>query len=159
MNNLLQVFTENYKLLFRIAYAIIGDIEDTKDILQETFIRAYKSSQLPTRSNELLSWIIVIAKNRAKTCLEQKVAVVPTDFIIEQISFEPDYLEFVVYDIVNELISIVPEDLREPLKIHFVNDIPLKKLVNDCNITYYRLRYWKKEFLESIKPFIKQLYF
>ena len=43
MVDITEIFYNNYKLLFRIVYASTCNIEDTKDILQETYLKAYKA--------------------------------------------------------------------------------------------------------------------
>lgn len=156
MIDLASVFIENYKLLFRIVYASIGNIEDTKDLLQDVFIRAYNAFRRDIPYDIILPWLIVIAKNRAKTYLKKKKTnTISVDLNINEISYETDFLDFVINDAVSEMITIVPEEFRESLLIHLTEHIPLKRIANKNNIAYARLRYWNKKLLEALKPFIK----
>ena len=155
MTDLVRVFTENYKLLFRIVYASIGNIEDTKDLLQDVFIRAYKASRRDVPSDKILPWLIVIAKNRAKTYFKRKTNIISVDDNNIETSYETDFLNFMIEDTLNEMISIVPGEFRKPLLIHLSEDIPLKRVANENDIAYARLRYWNEKLLKAIKPFIK----
>ena len=154
MTDLVKLYTENYKLLFRIVFAYTRNVEDTKDILQEVFIRAYKSYTMEIPSEKALAWIIVIAKNKAKSYLRQKKIILPIEYNEFETSYELDYSDFVLYDALNELIMIIPDDLREPLKLHMTEDVPLKKVARINNIPYSRIRYWKKILVKSLEPFI-----
>jgi len=155
MVDLIKIYTSNYKLIFRIVYAYIGNAEDTKDILQDVFIRAYTAKRSDIPSEELLPWLIVIAKNRAKTFPKKKINNISLDENNIETPYESDFFKFTIYDAIKEMISIVPEDLREPLKMHFINNIPLKRISKKQGISYSRLRYWRKKFTTAIRPFLE----
>jgi RNA polymerase sigma factor (sigma-70 family) len=110
MIDLARVFTENYKLLFRIVYASVGNIEDTKDLLQDVFIRAYKAFRRDIPYDKILPWLIVIAKNRARTHLKKKTNIIPFDVNNIESSYETDFYGFVIEDALSEMISIIPEE-------------------------------------------------
>ena len=154
MTDLLQLYTENYKLLFRIVFAFVRDIEDTKDILQEVFIRAYKSYRDDIPSDKVLAWVIVIAKNEAKTHLKLKKPELSIEDNDAKVSYELDCFEFMVFDALNALIMIIPQDLREPLKLHLTENMSLKKIAQIHGVVYSRIRYWKKILIKSLEPFI-----
>lgn len=155
MIDLVRVFTENYKLLFRIVYASVGNIEDTKDILQDVFIRAHKAYRRNIPYDKILPWLIVIAKNRAKTYLNKKTNIIPIDVNSIETTYETDFLGFVIEDALNEMISIIPEEFRESLLIHLTEHIPLKRIANENGKSYSRLRYWRNILLQSIRPYLK----
>lgn len=155
MIDLVKVFTDNYKLIYRIIYSYTGNVEDTKDLMQDVFIRAYKAPWAKIKTDELLPWLIVIAKNTSKTFMKKKKGAAVLYESSIDISYESDFLEFTIYDVLNEMIIIAPKDLRNPLKAHLMDDIPLKRVAKDQNLPYSRLRYWKSQMVKTIKPLIK----
>lgn len=58
--------------IFRVAYRMTGDQQDAEEIVQETFLRAYRSlARFELRSN-LGTWLYRIAVNRALDFLSSK---------------------------------------------------------------------------------------
>jgi RNA polymerase sigma-70 factor, ECF subfamily len=58
--------------IFRVAYRMTGNRQDAEEIVQETFLRAYKSlARFELRSN-LSTWLYRIAVNRALDFLASK---------------------------------------------------------------------------------------
>ncbi len=155
MEKLLKTFTDNYKMLFRIVYSFAGNTEDTKDILQDVFLKAYKAYNSKS-ANGLLPWIIVIAKNTARTHIRrQKYALAAVNDTVD-LDYRPDFLEFWIHDAIKEMVLLVPEDLREPLRLHLIDGIALKRLAKEQRIPYSRLLYWNNKLLEFIKPFLEE---
>jgi RNA polymerase sigma factor (sigma-70 family) len=58
---------DNYsKALFGIIYAIIGDYEETEDLIQNTFIKIWNSfDNYDSSKGRLFTWMINIARNTA----------------------------------------------------------------------------------------------
>lgn len=156
MVDVTDVFTTNYKLLFRIVYAQTGDIEDTKDILQDTFVKAYKASSSHISSDKILPWLIVIAKNTSKTHTKRQQVSLIVDEQDEVFNYEPNLLEFSVYSALKGILYLAPEELRIPLQENIVNEIPLKKLARIHKIRYSRLRYWKKRIVSYMKAILDE---
>lgn len=52
--------------VFRMAYLILGDADEAKDIAQETFIRALKALPTFDMSRPLRPWLVSIAANLAR---------------------------------------------------------------------------------------------
>ncbi len=58
--------------IFRVAYRMTGDRQDAEEIVQETFLRAYKSlNRFELRAN-LSTWLYRIAVNRTLDLLSSK---------------------------------------------------------------------------------------
>ena len=156
MVDITDVFTINYKLLFRIVYAQTGNIEDTKDILQDTYVKAYKASSSHIPSDKLLPWLIVIAKNTSRTHTKKQRPSQPIDDNDMFLTYETDFLEQFVYKALAGILNIAPEDLRIPLKENIIDEIPLKKIARLHKIKYSRLRYWKKKILSYMKAILDE---
>jgi len=59
-------------MVFRLALNMLGDVQDAEDVLQETFIKAYRNlSKFDGRSN-LATWLYRIATNEALMIIRRR---------------------------------------------------------------------------------------
>jgi RNA polymerase sigma-70 factor (ECF subfamily) len=56
-----EVYRENYARVFGFIYSIAGDRNITEDIVQETFIKAYKSFEIFRHESKIIVWLNKIA--------------------------------------------------------------------------------------------------
>lgn len=62
-----KIFDLYSKDLFRLIFSYTLNVSDSKDILQETFIKYYqKMDSLPTDELEIKKWLIRVAVNKSK---------------------------------------------------------------------------------------------
>lgn len=61
--------SEHQEPIFRLAYLILGDPDDAKDIAQETFIRAFRSLDRFDERRPLKPWLLRIAANLSRNQL------------------------------------------------------------------------------------------
>src|SRR5512147_1606632 len=54
------VVHEHARLVFKVAYSVVRNVEDAEDCVQETFLRAYRSGDLP-EINDPKAWLARIA--------------------------------------------------------------------------------------------------
>ena len=57
---------EHQEAIFRLAYLILGDPDDAKDVAQETFIRAFRSLDRFEEHRPLKPWLLRIATNLSR---------------------------------------------------------------------------------------------
>ena len=155
MTDIESIFISNYKLLFRIIYAIIGDVEDAKDILQAVFIQTCCQPYNNIEPEQMLPWILSVAKKASEDYKAKKSSIKPCrDKAIEPF-YEMDFDEVSISNVFNDLMLIIPHDLREPLRMHFIDNIPIKKIASRRGISYSRLRYWKNVLIKALESLIK----
>jgi RNA polymerase sigma-70 factor (ECF subfamily) len=70
-----------YEMIYRLAYKMLGDAQDAEDILQETFIKAYRHLQGFDGRSSLSTWLYRIATNEALMFLRRRV---PESFSIDE---------------------------------------------------------------------------
>src|SRR3989304_2351008 len=75
-----------YEMIYRLALKMLNNSQDAEDILQETFIKAYRHIQNFDGRAELSTWLYRIATNEALMHLRRKR---PPTFSIES----PDYAD------------------------------------------------------------------
>ncbi|TRW22941.1 RNA polymerase sigma factor [Criibacterium bergeronii] len=62
--NAFDIFYQQYNLeLFRTAFLILGNSQDAEDVLQETFICAYRNIKSLRDEEKLKAWLFTIMKN------------------------------------------------------------------------------------------------
>lgn len=57
---------EHQEEIFRLAYLILGDPDDAKDVAQETFVRAFRSLDRFDEGRPLKPWLLQIAANLSR---------------------------------------------------------------------------------------------
>ncbi len=151
---LLLIFEENYKLLFRVVYSISHDLNDSLDILQETFLRAFLYFDSNKSYDENLKWLIVISKNTAKTFIKQNKSYEPLEKYVNEIGpSDISFMEVFLYDIRKD--SIVPNDLCDYLLTNIFDKVSLLEISRNTGVSYERLRYWRKKFINELYLWIK----
>ena len=80
-----KVYFEYHKYIYYIIYAYIKDIEQTKDLTQEAFIKMYQDIKSLKDLDAFHQWFITIAKNLSKDYLRK---VVRTDEMLSHKSYE-----------------------------------------------------------------------
>ncbi|WZL74667.1 sigma-70 family RNA polymerase sigma factor [Clostridiaceae bacterium 35-E11] len=65
---------DQQKLVFNIAYRMLGNVEDAKDAAQETFIKAYKSLHNFKGTASFSTWLYRIATNTCFDALRKRKA-------------------------------------------------------------------------------------
>jgi RNA polymerase sigma-70 factor, ECF subfamily len=56
----------------QVAWAILGDIEDVKDAMQETYLRAFRHFRRYDESRNLTAWLVSIAVNVCRDTLKRR---------------------------------------------------------------------------------------
>jgi len=59
-------------MVYRFVYRYLGDADDTNDVAQETFIRAWKHLKKFDQSRSFKTWILAIAKNASLDFIKKK---------------------------------------------------------------------------------------
>ena len=56
----------------QVAWAILGDIEDVKDAMQDTYLRAFRHLHRYDRSRDLTAWVVSITVNVCRDALKRR---------------------------------------------------------------------------------------
>lgn len=107
--------------LYRYLRALVHDTEQARDLLQETFLRAYRSISSLNDPRTLRSWLYRIAHNQACSLLRRRRLIKWLPLLPERRddtpSTERSALEAAQ---VEAALARVPLDLRAPLLLHLV---------------------------------------
>jgi RNA polymerase sigma-70 factor, ECF subfamily len=107
--------------LFRYLRGLVGDPEQARDLLQETFLRAYRSIGALDDPGLLRSWLYRIAHNQAYSVLRRRrlISWLPLAFGQHLSTPAPDR-GAVELAHVEEALGRVPIQQRAPLLLHLV---------------------------------------
>ncbi len=61
-----------YKMIYHLSYKMLGDAQDAEDVLQETFLKAYRNLGSFDGRSSLSTWLYRIATNEALMFLRRK---------------------------------------------------------------------------------------
>ena len=124
----------NYqKMVFTIVLKIVENREDAEDIMQEIFVKAYKSLDKFKEESEFSTWLYRIAYNTTISELRKRK--------VSYISINDGL------DTVNEFNDEDEFDLKE-IKLQYLDEV-LKKLPPD-EIFLVTLYYYKEQSIEAI---------
>lgn len=84
------------KKIFNLAYKILGNQEDARDITQETFIQVYRNMDSFRGESRLFTWIYTIAKNLSFRYYQnkKKSSITGLEDMIHQASSNPERVDF-----------------------------------------------------------------
>jgi len=66
------IFAQHHRFVFRFLYGMVGEHDLAEDLTQETFMRAYRSTNTLRGESKLSTWLCGIAKNVALNTLRER---------------------------------------------------------------------------------------
>ena len=122
--------------LYRYALWICGNEALAKDLVQETYLRAWKALDNLNDAGAAKSWLITILRREYARTFERKVPKF-TDVdgldIPEDTELEPD--DQVEVDLLRRNIGRLPAKYREPLLLQVVMGLSCEEIARELNIS------------------------
>lgn len=116
--------------LYKTIFLIIGDKEEAKDILQETFLKVHKNIKKFNGNSSLYTWIYAIAVNECRDRFKKSISEIPLN---ETLLHTKENVEDIIDENINreivrnELICL-PAIYREVLVLFYFNDMTIKEI-------------------------------
>jgi RNA polymerase sigma-70 factor, ECF subfamily len=114
--------------VFKVAYGVLRNAHDAEDVVQEVFLRMYRSGTRGVR--DLPAWLATIAFRLAVDRQRKPVALDIADFGLA--ASAPDAEHVVMHrqkiDRVHRLIAALPEDLRYPLVLSALEELNSRQI-------------------------------
>lgn len=127
-NEIALVFEEQYKKLFGMVYRMTENIQDTEDVLQNVFIKAYSNIKKFRGNSKLSTWLYRITVNESNKYLKswKKLPVIQ---LSEELGLtEKEFFESIEY-IQDQDDNLIIEEMREKCLQGFLRCIPQKMRV------------------------------
>ena len=135
------MYNKTYKLVYYIINRIVFDKQVSEDLVQDTYVSAYKNmdSLDPLNEETFKSWVGVIASNKAKDYLKKKRPNLFADMTTDDIEFEPEDTRISVRPdqeyhandlkkIVREIMEELPEDQRLMIMMFYFQELSIKEI-------------------------------
>lgn len=150
---LFQVFYKYYGFYFRIIFRIVGNKEDTEDILYFKFSKVLYEKNYPTNEDDLKPWLVTVFKNEAVSFIKKRQKDKDREEMYYLVhpperNFEDDLFFRLT---VEELIKEMPLDLRKSFQEHFLDSVPIRVVCRKNGVSRDRMRYWMKKLRKIIK--------
>lgn len=138
-----ELYKESYKAVLFTIKKFIHDDHQAEDILQDTYVQAYRKLDSLDDPSAFGSWICAIAANQAKNYLKKKKPIyfneLANDEFDEIIQFEDEDITFQpeasmdlaeTVRIVNEMLEKLPEKQKIALALHYGSGLSAREISN-----------------------------
>ncbi len=128
---------KHQSVLLRVAFRYVKDAELAEDVVQESFIKAYKKLESFEGRSSFRSWMYQITANTAKNKLRKKkfdtVDIDKVPLAVEQTMDASIYLSDVNSMLMTEINSL-PNKQRQALTLRIFDDLSFKEVaaIMDC---------------------------
>lgn len=121
-----------YKLIFGLAYSILGNAQDAEDVTQETFVRAWRRLETYDRTHPILHWMSSITRNQIRDLYRRHRsrptasldALREAGFKVPQTVRSVDpvaaVLDMELGERIHEAVALLPKHFNEPLTLHLL---------------------------------------
>lgn len=155
--------------IYKIAYAITGNEYDAKDVVQDTFIQAFKNIKSLKDKSKFNNWVYSIASNLAKSRYnknKREVASIIDEDLVHNFanhnnSFDdPDAIieKKETSNSIKSLLNELSPTYKEVLILYYYADLSYEQISNDLNISMgtvksrlYRAKEALKEKIQKLK--------
>lgn len=159
-----QLYTTHAQTLYRLGWSMLGQEQAAEDVVQETFLRAYKARKRFTPAKASMgTWLYQIALNYCRSQLRRK-QIRPFSWLDMEPESIPDLgrdtnpERSLVYDDNQQLlwkaINKLKPRLHEVIVLHYYLDIPAVEIAKmlDCpeGTIYSRLHNARKQLAKSL---------
>lgn len=169
-----QLYSDCYGRIFYVIKSIVGDEETTMDLLQDTFLKAFKSINSLEDNQAFYAWLKRIAINTSKNWLIKSRPILFSDLQNPTVNDEEDAepVENVFEDpklenmpekvvdkaevsrLLNEILDSLPADQRLAICMFYYDDMSLKEIAEVMDVPLStvknRLAYGRKKVEQKV---------
>lgn len=136
--------------VFTVCYRMIGDIEDARDISQDTFVEVFVKLKTLQEPGKFSAWIYRIAVNKSLNFLRKREKISPLfqDNIFVTHKKNDD---FVKKDAINHLLSKLTFEYRVVLILFYIEEKQIREISEILDITESAVKMRLKRARERLK--------
>jgi len=122
------------RFVFRVAYSVLRNVQDSDDVVQETFLRLYRSRAWERMADEeaflaRVAWRIAVNQLRRAPISTLGAETASADQSPESAAIESDWTS-----VVCRLIDALPEELRLPLALSSIEELNSRQIARVMGI-------------------------
>lgn len=131
--------------LYAVAYAILGNCEEAEDVVQESFLKAYKARWRVRDPEKFPAWLTTIARNKARDLLRahrrspQRVVAEGLPEKAAGASGEGEDTDE-LHLRVHSILSTLPEQHRTAVTLRYLEDLDYRTIEQTMGLTNGALR-------------------
>lgn len=127
---------ERYKMaLYKIIYRMVGNRDDTEDLVQEVFIKCFREIGKFTSGRPFYPWLSRIAVNHTINFLKRERSIKPMDIdeikeIVPSHKDDPVQMtrEKILHEKINQAMALLPEEYRVVMVLRVEEDMPYDEI-------------------------------
>jgi RNA polymerase sigma-70 factor (ECF subfamily) len=123
-----EIFTGDYSKLYSCVFRIVGNHQDTEDVLQNAFIKAYRNIDKFRGQAKLSTWVYRILLNESYRFLEQ-IRKLPLVRITQELEITENEFFHSIHYTPNLEDNLIIEEMREKCLQGFLKCIPKNQRV------------------------------
>lgn len=142
----IKVYELYYKAMFNASYRIVNNATEAEDIMQESFIDAFRKIDLYKGTGTFGSWLKRIVINKSLDKLKSRKPVLSLEENNIEVEDLPDtddtYAENVFYQMeaVSEALNKIPENYRIILSLYLLEGYDHQEISQILSISYTNVR-------------------
>lgn len=157
-------FVETYQdMAITIAYRICGNVQDAEDVVQESFLKAYRNLHSFRAESKFSTWLYRIVYNSAITLTKSKMWVTGRETELEDAvhlsenEWEINFEDMERKEMANDILQRIPKGDALLLTLYYLEDNAVKDIaqitgLNETNVKVklFRARKMFRELLVSV---------
>ena len=163
-----KIYALTYKRVYYIIYQMIKSREDSQDILQETYIRAFSKINMLDDTRNFYTWLIKIAVNLTKNFIKKNRTLLidnENESLIESIADDTsDIPENIIreetYAVLLGLINILPPEQKRAVILYYYEKMPVTDIaqIEECSVSTItsRLSYARTALKKAVTSYEKK---
>ncbi|MCH4552267.1 MULTISPECIES: RNA polymerase sigma-70 factor [Aestuariibaculum] len=157
-------FDDQYMSLCLFAHKYIGDLELSKDIVQDVFVKIWEDKITFKSENSIKTYLYTSVKNKCLDYLKSKTYKSTnklSDADIQKLETEPFFMREVAVQetskIIHQAIATLPKKCAEILLLS-IQDYSNQDIANELNISVNTVKAQKKIAYKKLKPILKEYF-
>lgn len=156
-----EIYRRYYKAMYNTCYRLVNQKEEAEDIVQESFLSAFRNIGSFKNQNSFGAWLRKIVVNRTMDFLRKnKPIVVPLEKVDLAEATDPnnDFEQHLNVEIIQKAIKLLPEGYRIILSLHLLEGFDYEEIAQIIGIQtstarsqYSRAKIKLKEILKNIQ--------
>jgi RNA polymerase sigma-70 factor (ECF subfamily) len=130
------LYDAHHRIVYGVAFRILGDTYGAEDVLQSVFLKLWNSPEL-FRGGNFGAWIVRVTRNRALDVLRSRTTrnegelpeALPEEETIEDVAFS-----HIDAQRVRAALAALPAEQREPIEMGFFDGITHEEISRRSNI-------------------------